>query len=532
MDSWDAISQAINADPPAYAGPDIDITAIRRLAEEAESPREVLLFATQMLSSLAQPIDTTEDESVSEEETGLESDVEEMHETQLDRPLKASSDVLAIAAKAAALVHVVTTVLNRITSKKYAALIEPVHGALTPVYPLLSRIASLKLSIDTRARAIAELVTAFAEIVSSISAQKRANLATEELKKLDLLILDMSDCICASIMIFSATASDLESTIQIILHNFNETLAKQFDFLKLAHDANQRSTPSSTVAFPFVAQKRLHHQNAPEPVTEWIPRVITASALFHDILPTLVALLQSAPSNSLHMTCSLSILEHFSKVKKSIHLRSLDSGPNSSPTEDFFTALLGTISQTPNPAQRTPLVESFTLLFNQLLDRQSKLEVIENKMLTSKHENMRAFGVYTYKNWVMEVHKLGASGSMDQAPRVAKLCFSLDSAVYSVSTRALPFMHDDDAFFQVLPVIAQAVNFLSYLKRYALYNKLDHDAYMKRIQVDFVDPLCHRVDVMLQARKRAMERLKAGQSHQCEEELSSLSLLFFQLQSL
>ncbi|KAJ3396254.1 hypothetical protein HDU80_010042 [Chytriomyces hyalinus] len=515
-DAWEAISLAVNADPPAHAGPRIDIMAIKRLAQEAESPREVLLFATQMLSSLAQTIDAAENESASEDVAGLESDTDTaaMRETQHE-PIKQGSDMLAVAAKAAALIHVVTVVLKRISSKKYSALLEPVHGALIPVYPLLSAIASLKLSVDIRARAITDLASAFSEIVSSISTQKRANLEIDEMKKLDSVHLYMCDCVCASITVMSA-ASDLEPTIQNIYYSFNETLAKQFDFLKLAHGAKQRSTPSCTIAFPFVAQKWLHHQNicAPETVTEWIPRVITTSALFREILPTLVALLESAPSNPLHMTCSLSILEHLAKVKKSIQLRSLDSSSQSNPTDEFFTALLGAIAQTPNPAQRTPLVGSFKLLFNELPDRQSKLEVVENKMLTSKHENMRAFGVYTYKNWIMEAHEKGLSG--DHVPRAAGLCFALDSAVYSVSSRALPFMHDDDAFFQVLPIIAQAVNFLSYLKRYSLYNNLDQDGSMKRIQTNFVDPLCHRVDVMMQARKRAMEMLKAGQSQQCE----------------
>ncbi|KAJ3028731.1 UNVERIFIED_CONTAM: hypothetical protein HDU68_001010 [Siphonaria sp. JEL0065] len=475
----------------------LDITHI---SDASESPRELIMFATEAL-------------------------VEESHECSLNGSLRI-----------AALVNLICSVLKRIKTKKYSAFLESVCSSLFPKFQSLKFLLAKADDLnDSTKHVVYYLVDSFVNLIDLCAWIANNLLGTEEESIVFTSVSqNISSCIWDSL--YSAFPSSVFPwqeqdqslpSCGILLDlciKINNACSKAFDFFTIDPQCPLVSLPS-TLKFLIMSLDR----NDAEYI-EWIPAVTQTEYLFRFLAKGISTNFLEF-SNKTCLNSALATLQHIFMTKKFIKLHKADLSESSS-ILDLIKSLLQVLATNPNQKERDFVLSFFKNIFELFQESAARNEVLQIVM-THKAVNVRSFGIYLYKNELVEARKsessITASAGIIES-RVSKLLFSLSSQVYTSPSFTEHFLENDDVFFELCPLIAQALTFLGYLKQYSRHNGgEDEDHYFRSISIDFVAPIRQRTKIMLYSREEALKVI-AGDNAQCNQEISTLSLLMFQME--
>ncbi|KAI9331887.1 hypothetical protein BDR26DRAFT_869855 [Obelidium mucronatum] len=354
----------------------------------------------------------------------------------------------------------------------------------------------------------------------------------------------------------------IESMLSICT-KINNICSQVFDFETVQQDSNLWALPF-LVKYLTMYLECESSQNIP-PCIEWIPSVTRNDYLLrfmsHSLAPCFLDFGGGGAQNKMNFDCALSAFHHFSVTKNSIELskRDLDemedlaasgstvSGGRDGGVLELVKALLQVLASNPNSKERNHVLNCFTDLFSMFKTADStSRNTLLHLVMTHSAVNVRSYGIYLYKNEIVEKqrllqHQLSISSSSSSSssssaslmmidPQVSSLLFNISSKMFSSpSYPDMHFLENDDVFFELSPTISQCLNFLSYLKQSSQLIGESNEHFFHSLSTEFVAPIRQRTKIMLNSRENALKLLTVDPS-QCNHEISTLSLLIFQME--
>ncbi|KAJ3069030.1 hypothetical protein HDU98_007869 [Podochytrium sp. JEL0797] len=282
----------------------------------------------------------------------------------------------------------------------------------------------------------------------------------------------------------------------------NNAYAKSVDFM------SQDLSPTTHItAIPFILKHLSATLNIETESIEWIPLVIPTPVVFRFTAGWIAQNLALFSTTKTRFDYALVTLHHLLLTKTATVLTSKDLIA-SDDIRTLLESLLQVLATNPDEKERGFIVTQFKHVVSLFKDPPLRTKILLEHVMTHKAVNVRSFGIYMYKNELVETRKLDPQGSMTIDPRVSKLLFTVSSSLFESPSFSGHWMENDDVFFEMVPLVAQCINFLSYLRQFSRVNGGDSDAHFRAIATDFVGPLRQRTKLMLHARENALKVMK------------------------
>ncbi|KAI8621101.1 hypothetical protein BC830DRAFT_1095781 [Chytriomyces sp. MP71] len=507
------------------------------------SPRETLLFATELLVSLvSSPLSSASDS----EEEGEEREEEEEPED--------SGELSHLAVRVSATLVLLSRVITvgRIQTLRPSVFVDSlVHALALPNLLALPR-SLARLTRKATPTASDEIIVAADALASAFHLAllvvptlllNSARLADEECQKLCTLDARIRDLICSSVIAGClAPTNNHPIPLLALTVRVNNVCSEYVDYFQLLNDLTNDSTPSFALVLPFVLQDTASkYQHEHPPIIQWIPLCTHSNYLFHASVPNLSLLLQPPTAPKPHyLPTAITYLTHFMNQPTSlyIHPHDLEIAPIA-PVARLHASLLHTLATEPREALRNPIHRFSAFLRARIPSYAIGSRLVLAQMLTHNSLAVRAYGVGVYKDLVAARHRAATAPDLLLDPEVARVLFDTRGAVYaSAAGYARGWMDTndagaggEDAFLEVAAILAQVLNFAAYLRRFSRTQGItEHEAFFRALDSTFLVPVRLRIEGMLHARKHATELMKS-RAEQCEvrkvDRISTFSFTLF-----